>query len=284
MYLEDERGICVDKPQTVTKNEDEEPRERESSPMKTTDDESDSSRSSSLRPIPTLDEKNKFRKSLHSAASMVFHGKTGLPLTSSPAPLRRGQDRFDFDSSLVSPAQLHSVIKKSHYPLRWVSFHYYFFPFPWLCKLHSINSFSFLHSFNRSSETSQLLGSFEESVLRGRIEPVSTVEGFTAEIGASGAFCPAHLDTPVTVFFYTFCDNDKVSTPYLVRDNPTLALRLLRYPEFGVCTLSKIPMPSFCPGSHQCWSERVLGPRERNDPSDALQSPPHCDQNVCGDV
>ena len=31
-----------------------------------------------------------------------------------------------------------------------------------------------------------LLGNFEESVLNGRLEPVSTVEGFTAEIGASG--------------------------------------------------------------------------------------------------
>jgi hypothetical protein len=27
------------------------------------------------------------------------------------------------------------------------------------------------------------LGNFEESVLNGRLEPVSTVEGFTAEIG-----------------------------------------------------------------------------------------------------
>lgn len=118
MQLEDERAIGKEaRTPTPTKISDEE-RERESSPMTTTDDDSEWSRSSSLRPIPTLHEKIKFRKSLNSAASMVFHGKTGLPLTSSPAPLRRGQNRFDFDSSLVSPAQLTSVIKKSHYPLR----------------------------------------------------------------------------------------------------------------------------------------------------------------------
>ena len=77
-----------------------------------------------------------------------------------------------------------------------------------------------VYLFIRSSEASQaLLGSFEESVLNGRIEPVSTVEGFTAEIGASGSFCPKHLHLPVTVFFYTFCDNDKVSTPYMVGSN-----------------------------------------------------------------
>lgn len=61
-----------------------------------------------------------------------------------------------------------------------------------------------------------LLGSFEESALNGRLEPVSTVHGFTAELGASGSFCPKHRKLPVTVFFYTLGDNDKVSTPYLV--------------------------------------------------------------------
>ncbi len=55
--------------------------------------------------------------------------------------------------------------------------------------------------------------------MRGRIEPVSTVEGFTSEIGASGSFCPQHVHLPVTVFFYSFCDNDKVSTPYLAHIN-----------------------------------------------------------------
>jgi hypothetical protein len=62
-------------------------------------------------------------------------------------------------------------------------------------------------------------GSFEESVLNGRLEPVSTVHGFTAELGASGSFVPKHLVVPVTVFFYTLGDNDKVSSPYLVQSS-----------------------------------------------------------------
>lgn len=63
------------------------------------------------------------------------------------------------------------------------------------------------------------LGTFEESVLNGRLEPVSTVHGFRAELGASGSFVPRHLFCPVTVFFYNLGDSDKVSSPYLVSQN-----------------------------------------------------------------
>jgi len=63
--------------------------------------------------------------------------------------------------------------------------------------------------------SNNLLGNFEESVLNGRLEPNSTVEGFTAEIGASGSFQPKHKTLPVTVFFYTLCDNAAYSSPYL---------------------------------------------------------------------
>ena len=45
---------------------------------------------------------------------------------------------------------------------------------------------------------------------------MSTVEGFTAEIGASGSFQPKHLTFPVTVFFYTLCENSNYASPYLV--------------------------------------------------------------------
>lgn len=58
-------------------------------------------------------------------------------------------------------------------------------------------------------------GSFEESALNGRLEPAATVPGFTAEIGASGEFCPSHITLPVTVFFYSLGDNT-TSSPYLV--------------------------------------------------------------------
>lgn len=52
--------------------------------------------------IPSALEQAKFRKDLDNAASMVFHSRTGLPLTSSPAPVRRGKSCFDFDSSINS--------------------------------------------------------------------------------------------------------------------------------------------------------------------------------------
>jgi hypothetical protein len=42
---------------------------------------------------------------------------------------------------------------------------------------------------------------FQESVLNGRIEPVGVVEGFKAEIGAGGRFCPKHITLPVTAYF-----------------------------------------------------------------------------------
>ncbi len=53
--------------------------------------------------VPSSTEMDLFRKSFDSAASMVFHRRTGLPLTSSPAPLRKGNTNFDFDSSINSP-------------------------------------------------------------------------------------------------------------------------------------------------------------------------------------
>lgn len=57
-------------------------------------------------------------------------------------------------------------------------------------------------------------GSFEESALKGRLEPVATVAGFTAELGACGAFCPPHRRLPVTVFFYA---PGGTNAPYMVR-------------------------------------------------------------------
>lgn len=59
----------------------------------------------------------------------------------------------------------------------------------------------------------QSAGSFEESALKGRLEPVATVHGFTASLGASGAFCPAHRRLPVTVFFYA---PGGTNAPYMV--------------------------------------------------------------------
>jgi hypothetical protein len=56
---------------------------------------------------------------------------------------------------------------------------------------------------------------FQESVLNGRIEPVGVVEGFKAEIGAGGRFCPKHITLPVTAYFFQLSD-DNAPSPYLV--------------------------------------------------------------------
>ncbi|GLH11034.1 LOW QUALITY PROTEIN: Uncharacterized protein GBIM_15893 [Gryllus bimaculatus] len=188
--------------------------------------------------VPSAQETALFRRSLRSAACMVFHCRTGLPLTSSPAPVRRRHDsaRFDFDSSLNSVSAIRSALfEASGSPKNGGSLNINGASSPSEDSEASVGSPSSpgispqaLSSPMKTisgqmawpprchiSHCSSLLGSFEESVLNGRLEPVSTVQGFTADLGASGAFCPRHLLLPVTVFFYTLGDNDKVSTPYL---------------------------------------------------------------------
>ncbi|XP_067142988.1 atos homolog protein A [Centruroides vittatus] len=156
--------------------------------------ENDLDRKSHL--VPSADQKAQFRRSLDSATCMVFHQKTGLPLTSSPAPIRKSGTCFDFDSSLTSV----SAIKRALFEKD---------------PEEEIDKLQLSTSAPASITTSNLLGNFEESVLNGRLEPVSTVEGFTAELGASGSFCPRHITLPVTVFFYTLQDTDKMASPYL---------------------------------------------------------------------
>jgi len=177
--------------------------------------------------VPSANKKNAFRKSFDSAASMVFQRRTGLPLTSSPAPMRRGI-KFDFDSGINTPKDIKRALfeaqspeesecgspkKKKRDPR----------------KLLSTSAPATISSNN-------LLGNFEESVLNGRLEPVSTVEGFTAEIGASGSFQPKHLVFPVTVFFYTLCENSNYASPYLGHIN--LGKKGYRIPERGTIQLT----------------------------------------------
>lgn len=57
----------------------------------------------------------------------------------------------------------------------------------------------------------------QESILRERLKPVATVSGFTAEIGASGAFCPNHVRLPVTTHFFSIpSDLNQITSPYTV--------------------------------------------------------------------
>lgn len=164
--------------------------------------------------VPSAFEQAKFKKSLDNATSMVFHSRTGLPLTSSPAPIRRGKSCFDFDSSINSVSAIGNALfslasdEESESDGSIVS----------PCSPDSYllpKSEAITPKCYRRRHPHNLLGTFEESVLNGRLEPVSTVHGFRAELGASGAFVPQHLVLPVTVFFYSLGDNEKVSSPYL---------------------------------------------------------------------
>ncbi|KAJ6224014.1 hypothetical protein RDWZM_002559 [Blomia tropicalis] len=151
--------------------------------------------------IPTEAEKAQFQRSLDSATSLVFHRRSGLPLTSSPAPIRKSGTSFDFDSSLTSVNAIKKALFQKESDVR-----------------DSIYSLRSRINLTTPTTTSTLLGNFEESVLNGRLEPASIVNGFTAEIGASGTFCPKHRTLPVTVFFYALQDSDKgekISSPYL---------------------------------------------------------------------
>lgn len=170
--------------------------------------------------VPSQMEQAKFRKDLDSAASMVFHSRTGLPLTSSPAPVRRGKSCFDFDSSINSVSAIRSALYSTSFSTDEESESEGSIVSPCSPEILSTNRVDVPPvKYRRKGHSSGLLGSFEESVLNGRLEPVSTVHGFTAELGASGSFVPKHLVVPVTVFFYTLGETDKVSLPYLSHIN-----------------------------------------------------------------
>ncbi|XP_029619604.1 protein FAM214B isoform X1 [Salmo trutta] len=65
-----------------------------------------------------------------------------------------------------------------------------------------------------SSISRSLLGNFEESILKGRFSPSGRIEGFTAEIGASGSYCPQHVTLPVHVTYYDISEHSAPS-PFL---------------------------------------------------------------------
>eukprot|EP00794_Sanderia_malayensis_P019441 gene19441-21368_t len=131
--------------------------------------------------------------SMGAATVPVFHPNTGLPVASSPAPLRRpdiGQDQET--KKTLSPSV---AIRKTRKLSTELSPH--------------------TKTLSRSAPAStRLLGNFEESVLKGRLPIFGTVEGFTAEIGASGSFCPPHITCPVKAHFFRTSD-DNAPSPYL---------------------------------------------------------------------
>ena len=53
-------------------------------------------------------------------------------------------------------------------------------------------------------------------MLKGRFPPSGRIEGFTAEIGASGSYCPQHATLPVEVTYFDIAEHSAPS-PFLVR-------------------------------------------------------------------
>ncbi|XP_062860916.1 atos homolog protein A [Trichomycterus rosablanca] len=171
---------------------------------------------SPLKPCSNWKKQN--RHSIDGTATRAFHPCTGLPLLSSPVPQRRSQTGyFDLDTCLIG-------CKRA----------------PWASSKRVC--------LNRSEDTEEpqqilsasappaslsLLGNFEECVLNYRLEPLGTVEGFTAEVGASGSFCPSHMTFPVDVSFYSVSD-DNAPSPYMgVINLESLGKRGYRVPPSG---------------------------------------------------
>lgn len=151
--------------------------------------------------MPNQEEIRIFQKNLDKSASMMFNTATGLPSRSSPAPTKRKSGRFDYDNTLISAKAIKNALSCSKLALQSES------------SADREESQKVL-STSAPASTNCLLGNFEESVLNGRIEPVGVVEGFTAEIGAGGSFCPKHITLPVTAYFFQLSD-DNAPSPYL---------------------------------------------------------------------
>lgn len=132
-----------------------------------------------------------------SSAVFRFNRKTGLPLSSSPAPMTRNRSSFDFDSSLVVP----HAIKKSlqSYDHDGAS--------------SDSDSSAGVPLCKSAPACTNLLGNFEECALNGRIKPFGIVDGFTLELGASGSFWPSKVTLPVTTLFFDISD-DNAPSPY----------------------------------------------------------------------
>uniref|UniRef100_A0A8C7RYF9 Atos homolog protein A n=1 Tax=Oncorhynchus mykiss TaxID=8022 RepID=A0A8C7RYF9_ONCMY len=158
------------------------------------------------------------RHSLDSTLTKAFHPCTGLPLLSSPVPQRRTQTGyFDLDSSLTSCKGLPWTAGKR------------------VCvkRVEESEEPQPLFSASAPPASLSLLGNFEECVLNYRLEPLGSVEGFMAEVGASGTFCPSHMTFPVDVSFYSISD-DNAPSPYMgVINLETLGKRGYRVPPSG---------------------------------------------------
>uniref|UniRef100_A0A3B1IUB8 Atos homolog protein A n=1 Tax=Astyanax mexicanus TaxID=7994 RepID=A0A3B1IUB8_ASTMX len=167
---------------------------------------------------PCSNWKKQNRHSIDGTATKAFHPCTGLPLLSSPVPQRKSQTGyFDLDTSLLRCKGVPWAASKRYD----------------LSKTEDADEPQQLLSASAPPASLSLLGNFEECVLNYRLEPLGTVEGFTAEVGASGSFCPSHMTFPVDVSFYSVSD-DNAPSPYMgVINLESLGKRGYRVPPSG---------------------------------------------------
>ncbi|KAM4039253.1 atos homolog protein A isoform 2-T2 [Anomaloglossus baeobatrachus] len=148
---------------------------------------------------PSNNWKKKGFHSLDGISTKAFHPCTGLPLLSSPVPQRKSQSGyFDLDTSLL---QFNVLSTKRQRHCEKTEDGVEFTDRQLSCSAPPAPCLS-------------LLGNFEESVLNYRLEPLGTVKGFTADVGASGVFCPTHMTLPVRVSFFSVSE-DNAPSPYM---------------------------------------------------------------------
>ncbi|XP_050396282.1 atos homolog protein A [Patella vulgata] len=187
-----------------------------------TDDKQDKNPLNKVLNSPTIEDIMSFRRHLTKSASMMFNQRTGLPSQSSPAPTKRKSGRFDYDSTLTNARAIKYALSCSKLALASEG-----------DGDQILEESGRVLSTSAPASTNCLLGNFEESILNGRIEPIGAVDGFTAEIGASGSFCPKHLVLPVSAYFFKLSD-DNAPSPYLGHINfESLGKRGYHIPKKG---------------------------------------------------
>lgn len=203
---------------------------------------------------------NNSPRKLTKFSDFKFNARSNLPLSSSPAPLRKsGSSLFDFDNSLKNPRSIKNALSnkllnktqdesqtdannnnnnkndlletekdllaienpdKGTDGFQHVSLKHRFNNRQFTNYTNSFKNFNMQLSYSNSALVPMsltphcLLGNFEESLLNGRMNPVGVVDGFYAEIGASGSFFPEHVTIPVHAAFYQVCE-DVAASPYL---------------------------------------------------------------------
>ncbi|OXB62267.1 hypothetical protein ASZ78_012074 [Callipepla squamata] len=132
---------------------------------------------------------------------------------------------WDFNQGFSSPNWIASAFKSCKLLMKlWLNFFKLAFSSPFEVPQRKTQSGCFdldssLLQLKCLSARSCIFFVFQESVLNFRLDPLGIVEGFTAEVGASGVFCPTHMTLPVEVSFYSVSD-DNAPSPYMTLFNP----------------------------------------------------------------